>query len=113
MKDSILVVPFFDDYFTLEYEHANKKQKVYDDSIRENESLVPLIRDKTNPEAFEFLKNCKCCVRHRIDKPDKFLIWSDPKFDALTENQFKHRPCKCDCRHLSRWLCRGESCAEF
>jgi hypothetical protein len=31
----------------------------------------------------------------------------------LTENQFKHRPCKCDCRHLSRWLCRGKSCNEL
>ena len=111
MKDSFLAIPFIDDYFTLEYEHAAKKQKVYDDSIKENESLIPLIRDKTNPEAFEFLKNCKCCIRHQINKPDKFLIWSDPKFDAINDN--KDRPCKCDCRHLSRWLCRGESCAEF
>ena len=44
---------------------------------------------------------CKCCARHQINKPKKLSHWSELQF-----NDTQHTGCKCNCRHLSRFLCR-------
>tara|TARA_Y100000992_G_scaffold74660_1_gene47140 strand:+ start:1840 stop:2325 length:486 start_codon:yes stop_codon:yes gene_type:complete len=44
---------------------------------------------------------CKCCKRHQINKPDGSSVWEETEF-----NWTDHCDCKCQCRHLSRFLCR-------
>lgn len=126
MKDSILAVECIEDYFDDVEKYQANKQKVYDGVCHQYGSLVPLIHDKTNPEALEILKNCMCCARHQINKPfspDHLdQLESGPKnkkqkvdyeFDAIMKSYFKNETCKCNCRHLSRWLCRGGNICHY
>lgn len=50
----------------------------------------------------DFLSKCKCCKRHQINKPFIFFSWVDTpfKFNKSNDN------CTCDCRHVSRFICR-------
>lgn len=43
---------------------------------------------------------CKCCERHQQNKPDGSSVWQETNFNWRESN------CKCECRHLSRFLCR-------
>ena len=52
---------------------------------------------------FSRLKACQCCERHQIDKPKILQPWIETDFHGT---QFT--PCQCACRHLSRFICRGE-----
>lgn len=45
--------------------------------------------------------SCNCCTRHQKNKPKTLTKWIDT---TIPETQYT--PCSCNCRHLSRWICR-------
>lgn len=113
MKDSTWAVPFYD-YDNDDIDAANKKQKCYKESFEEEGSLRSVVKKKdkdlkfihTEKSAFAFLKRCNCCLDHQYSKPIKYELWDDPKWGPGSS---KIKECKCDCRHLMRWLCRGNN----
>lgn len=54
-------------------------------------------------DVFSRLKACQCCKRHQILKPKVLQPWIDTDFHGT-----QYTPCKCICRHYTRFLCRGE-----
>ena len=54
-----------------------------------------------NKDILNTFASCKCCPRHQINKPTTLNTWEDTAV-SLTQ----HTTCVCDCRHLSRWICR-------
>lgn len=44
---------------------------------------------------------CKCCERHQENKPDGSSVWQETDFIWREKGN-----CNCECRHLSRFLCR-------
>jgi hypothetical protein len=103
MKDSIWTIPFYDDIIEEEEERAYKKQKCYESELNDNGSLLNKAKDMAPHDAFNFLKDCKCCFQHQINKPTKFMKLNNTK--SPISKQVKK--CNCDCRQLSRMLCRG------
>lgn len=59
------------------------------------------IMDKN--DVFLRLKACLCCKRHQILKPKVLQPWIDTDFHGT-----QYIPCKCICRHYTRFLCRSE-----
>ena len=51
---------------------------------------------------------CRCCERHQIDKPTKFVPWVE-----LTFHETQDTACGCSCRHEARILCRGHRDCQF
>ena len=47
------------------------------------------------------LSKCSCCSRHQINKPRNFTAWVELPFHGTQDT-----PCKCNCRHISRFICR-------
>lgn len=48
-----------------------------------------------------YLYHCECCERHSKEKPGIFSPWIERRcLNNPTNN------CNCDCRHLSRFICR-------
>lgn len=45
--------------------------------------------------------SCKCCARHQKNKPKTLTKWIDT---TIPETQYTS--CPCQCRNLSRWICR-------
>ncbi len=83
-------------------------------------NLVECVRiHKSWENALEFLNECKCCERHKIDKPKKDKKWYDrgsPKKNLNYDQLSDHRdwriyikycmPCDCNCRNLAREIVR-------
>ena len=44
---------------------------------------------------------CRCCERHQINKPTKFVPWVELPFHGT-----QYTPCECSCRHDARIICR-------
>ena len=59
----------------------------------------------TNPEVLvKNLSKCNCCERHKTNKPTNLHTWNETN----SQNHDDGPPdCKCNCRHLSRFLCRA------
>ena len=57
----------------------------------------------TFQDKLDYLNQCNCCARHKINKPKKFQAWIDT---PATNTPFSHKVCNFDCRHLARWICR-------
>lgn len=51
-----------------------------------------------------YLNKCKCCERHTINKPNRFIPWKELPFNNKYGNMICE--CDCDCRHLARFICR-------
>jgi len=51
------------------------------------------------------LNACKCCERHQINKPKNLSYVDDSHWGQY--NLYKTNNCKCNCRHLSRFICRN------
>lgn len=51
------------------------------------------------------LNACKCCQRHQINKPKNLSYVGDQYWGEY--NWYKTNNCKCNCRHLSRFICRN------
>lgn len=48
-----------------------------------------------------YLSQCNCCTRHQINKPTTFSIWHETPFSNIN-----HASCRCNCRHVARFICR-------
>ena len=107
MKDSIWSIPYCYEFIAEEEERATKKQKVYDHILGQNGSLLEKVKIMPTHDAFNFLRDCKCCFTHQINKPRVLVMWTD-RFGGLKppEDQ-REKECKCYCRQLSRIMCRG------
>lgn len=57
------------------------------------------VQDKLN-----ILYLCDCCERHQKDKPISVCTYEESE---CTNNYFEDYVCKCNCRHLSRVICRN------
>ena len=98
----------------------NKKidsEIIFKNVIDKYGTCAVLIENFDSELAFAILNKCKCCERHKQNRPKKFEIWDKnneqqnplPKSKSI-ELQFSELDaCGCDCRHLSRWLCRGKT----
>lgn len=55
--------------------------------------------------AFKIIIECKCCERHQERRPTLKQLEGGfiPEYPSSVLND---HPCKCPCRHLSRWICR-------
>ena len=113
MKDSILATPYAEGI-----EHAindldQQIQYVFNDALKNHGSCAILIKGLEPIGAVAILNQCNCCERHKVDKPYKYELWSEKNYaDGATvkDGSVQARniqDCSCDCRHLSRWLCRG------
>lgn len=54
-----------------------------------------------NPNIFNILYNCDCCIRHNTNKPQNINQILPECKEYIIECD-----CKCPCRHYLRWLCR-------
>ena len=59
------------------------------------------INGLTYQDKLNFLNMCNCCERHKINKPFVFTFWNETPF-----NNTHNYNCDCDCRHVSRFICR-------
>ena len=107
MKDSILASPMYYDLVNEEEEHLAKKQKCYDEELNNRGGLLYKVKDMEPIDAFNFVKNCNCCLTHQINKPSKLVRWKDHYGDTTPSWGYREITCKCDCRQLCRMLCRG------
>ena len=90
---------------------------IFINAIDKYGTCAVLIENLDSELAFAILNKCKCCERHKQNRPKKFEIWdiNNKQQDQLPkiksrELQFSQLDaCACDCRHLSRWLCRGKT----
>ena len=61
-------------------------------------------------QAYEFVDHlslCNCCSRHMCNKPDYFDLFNKTNIDNVNKNiVFHYRKCKCNCRHISRMICK-------
>ena len=55
----------------------------------------------SNEEVVKTLSMCNCCARHKINRPKILAPWVDTPFHGMQQ-----RRCSCNCRHLSRFICR-------
>lgn len=88
-------------------------QLIYDNVIEKYGTCAVLIENFDSESAFIILNQCKCCERHRENRPKKFEIWDKNNQNQNATQKSRElqianlNECACDCRHLSRWLCRG------
>ena len=47
------------------------------------------------------LVQCNCCSRHQTNKPSELKPWVELPCTNNWDN-----PCRCNCRHKARWICR-------
>lgn len=107
MSDSILCTPFYYEMMDDDMREANKKQKIYRSLIKSDKSLKKHVKTLSRAEGFNFLKKCNCCLVHQIRKP-KSLDDENNKQEVVFPVVMEiKKTCKCDCRHLSRLLCRN------
>lgn len=58
-------------------------------------------------EKLDACSNCKCCVRHQYNKPKKLEKWMEVIEDeGYCIPPWLDKTCKCDCRHIARFICR-------
>ena len=107
MKDSVIGAAFCEDFMLEEEEKAIDKQRMYNDILQEDGTLFKKIKNMKPIDAFRFLKECKCCDTHQINKPNILELWTDYQGGLEAHMKQLEKPCKCDCRALARRMCRG------
>ena len=108
MKDSIWATPFYDDMIFDDMIAAINRQMPYDKALLDDDSLLPSIQNMDKVEAFKFLQGCKCCFSHQLKRPKLMKKGNEVSHSLLFHKRKIQKNCKCDCRHLSRWMCRSE-----
>ena len=69
-----------------------------------------LSEEVNNPDiCVKNLAKCDCCKKHQINKPTEYQSW----IETAGPEYFKSPECKCNCRHLSRFLCRSYNCKYY
>lgn len=59
-------------------------------------------------QAYEFVEHlslCNCCSRHMCNKPDYYDLFNKINIDNV-DNVTTHHICNCNCRHISRMICK-------
>lgn len=56
----------------------------------------------SNREILNTFNACKCCSRHKINKPHSLAPWND----TVTNMNRENHKCECECRHMARFICR-------
>lgn len=59
------------------------------------------IQGNTWQDKINTLNTCNCCSKHQINKPTQLQIWNELPF-----HNDQSRQCLCNCRHMSRMICR-------
>jgi len=49
---------------------------------------------------------CKCCMRHQTLRPVRLEPWTDDMAKVDIKILWVNTKCKCDCRHMARFICR-------
>ena len=60
------------------------------------------ISGDTYEEKLQVLVSCNCCDRHQINKPSQYCKYIETKYPTM----FDIPLCRCNCRHLARFICR-------
>ncbi len=74
-----------------------------------------LVPTNSTPEAeISRLSNCNCCAAHKNNKPETLSPWTELPMDHAdprisNKDSSGLRKCKCDCRHMTRFICRKYS----
>jgi len=56
-------------------------------------------------EFFSVFSDCQCCNRHQQRRPD--FLGPLPDYPSRHGEGHQVGQCQCQCRHLTRWLCRA------
>jgi hypothetical protein len=59
------------------------------------------IEGKSWQDKLDTLNKCNCCPRHKLNRPTTMQVWKE-----LPINYNGHHMCICDCRHVTRHICR-------
>jgi len=88
-------------------------QYIFDNSLEKFGTCANLIKGLDSQAGVVVLSKCNCCERHKLNKPKKHLYWKKGENPYPFHNKQpidiinNLSQCSCDCRHLTRWLCRG------
>lgn len=112
MKKTSYPTSLAGELFIMDSDQVQKIQQVYNNARDDTGTCGGLIRGLDPQQAVMVLNGCRCCDRHQINKPSMFVLWAtgdlvDCKLKTGEEILYNLQTCDCDCRHLSRWLCRG------
>ena len=78
-------------------------------------SVIKYIPNNSTPEeAIKKYSKCDCCYSHKNNKPHKLIVWEELNIghaNILISNKDINnvRKCYCNCRHMSRFICRKYS----
>lgn len=93
-------------FYHIQYYSYCKKYilKIYKN--QDGDNYMPLLKNNfTTQQSINFIKqlyHCNCCRRHQSKKPTNV----NDNFNFPLNTEDKDYPCKCNCRQLSRFLCR-------
>jgi len=74
---------------------------LYTDSLNDVLENINFRNHSKINDVITFLSFCDCCERHQINKPVFFTPWIELPFLGA-----QHFDCICDCRSMSRIICR-------
>lgn len=83
-----------DDIVRVSDEEIEKLMKTFYEKCQE-------IDGESWQDKIDTLNKCNCCEKHQYNKPFRFEIWKELPF-----HNDQTRDCLCDCRHMSRMICR-------
>lgn len=66
-----------------------------------SEYIDALLENIDKEKCVEAFSLCKCCDNHQINRPKKYEPFIEIEFHNTQKNM-----CSCQCRHLSRHICR-------
>jgi len=51
------------------------------------------------------LNTCNCCERHKVNRPKCLEKYIETNFKANDKSKYN---CQCQCRHITRFICRSK-----
>lgn len=71
------------------------------------QDAINFVSGRTLETKLQYLANCKCCKRHQTRKPKKLGVWKDcTSASGLNQYEKMSLSCRCECRHIARFICR-------
>tara|TARA_Y100000389_G_scaffold195591_3_gene227242 strand:- start:10 stop:468 length:459 start_codon:yes stop_codon:yes gene_type:complete len=80
--------------------------------INDDELIKKYIDKKTAKKIIKINSNCKCCIRHSINRPcnihDNLSVTGNNQYNSgeNMKNYIDYNTCQCTCRHWNRYLIR-------
>ena len=100
MRNSIWSVPGGDDIDEIPYDHVVSRTEIV---LSEAFKAVP---GNNWQEKLDHCLKCKCCMRHQTLRPKRLEPWTEDMAEVDIKIKWVHTTCKCDCRHMARFICR-------